>query len=79
MARTDGEKQISPIASMVMAILIGAALAYLGLMLVSFGFYALGEDETFIGLGSLVLGGIFVVGVLAVVVSQVRAWSRSRR
>lgn len=80
MARTDGEqKQISPIASMVMAILIGAALAYLGVTLLTFGFYALGEGETFIGLGSVVLGGVFVAGVLAVVVSQLRAWLRVRR
>lgn len=80
MARTDGEKkQISPIASLVMAILIGAALTYLGVMLVIFGGYALGEGETFIGLASLALGGVFVAGVAVVVVSQLRAWMRGRR
>ena len=80
MARTDGEKkQISPIASLVMAVLIGAAVGYLGVMLMIFGGYALGEGETFIGLAALVLGGVFVAGVAAVVVSQLRAWMRDRR
>lgn len=80
MARTDGEKkQISPVASTVMAALLAAGLVYLGVMLAGFGIYAIGEGETFIGVAAAALGGVFVVGVLAVVVSQARAWTRSRR
>lgn len=80
MAHTDGEnKQISPVASAVMVVLLAGALTYFGAMLLSFGLYALGEGETLVGTASLVLGGAFVAGVLALVISQARAWLRSRK
>ncbi len=79
-ARTEGEKKpISPVASTVMAVLLTGGLAYLGATLLSFGGYALGEGETFIGLIAVVLGGVLLAGVLAIVVSQARAWLRGRR
>lgn len=80
MARTDKErKQISSTTSLVMTVLVALAVGYLGVTLLSFGTYALGEGETIIGIAALVLGGVFVAAVLAVVVSQVRAWLRARR
>jgi hypothetical protein len=76
--RADGEKkQISTTASMIMTIAIGAVVAYLGFSLVRFGLYALGEGESFIGVATLVIGGVLLAGVLAVVVSQLRAWMRT--
>lgn len=80
MARADGEKkQISTTASTIVTIAVGAVAAYLGFSLVRFGVYALGEGETFIGLSTIVVGLVFLAGVLAVVVSQVRAWSSRRK
>lgn len=75
MARADGEKkQISTTASTIVTIAIGAVVAYLGFSLIRFGAYALGEGETFIGISTLVVGGVFIGGVVAVIVSQLRAW-----
>lgn len=80
MAGADKErKQISSTTSLVMTVLVALAVGYLGVTMLSFGTYALGEGETFIGIAALVLGGVFVAAVLAVVVSQVRAWLRARR
>jgi hypothetical protein len=74
-ARADGEKkQISTTASTIVTIAIGAVVAYLGFSLIRFGAYALGEGETFIGISTLVVGGVLIGGVVAVIVSQLRAW-----
>jgi hypothetical protein len=79
-ARADGEsKQISTTASLIMTIAIGLAVGYLGVTMVRFGLYAFGQGETFIGIASTVVGALFVAGVLAVVISQLLAWSRARR
>ncbi len=80
MARADGEnRQISTTASTIVTVAVGAAAAYLGFSLVRFGAYALGAGETFIGLSSLAVGGLFLAAVVAVVVSQLRAWARRRK
>jgi hypothetical protein len=74
-ARADGEKkQISTTASTIVTIAIGAVVAYLGFSLIRFGAYALGEGETFIGISTLVVGGVLIGGVVTVIVSQLRAW-----
>jgi predicted exporter len=79
-ARADGErKQISTTASTIVTIAIGLAVGYLGVTMVRFGLYALGEGEALIGMGSTAVGAVFVAAVLAVLVSQLRAWSRARR
>jgi predicted exporter len=79
-ARADGEsKQISTTASVIMTIAIGVAAGYLGVTMLRFGLYALGKDETLIGVGSIVVGGVLLAGVLTVLVSQARAWLRARR
>lgn len=80
MARADGEKkQISTTASTIVTIAIGAVVAYLGFSLIRFGAYALGEGETFIGISTLVVGGVFIAGVVSVIVSQFRAWLSGRK
>lgn len=80
MARADGEKkQISTTASTIVTIAIGAVVAYLGFSLIRFGAYALGEGETFIGISTLVVGGVLIGGVVTVIVSQLRAWLRGRK
>lgn len=66
-------------ASTVMAIAIGVVAAYVGYRLARFGVYALGKGEPFLGVAALGLGAVFLGAVLAVVVSQVRAWWRARR
>ncbi|HLN75474.1 MAG TPA: hypothetical protein VK204_00435 [Nocardioidaceae bacterium] len=69
-------KQISTAVAVIMLIVIGAAVVYLGVTLILFGVYALGEDSTLIGLATLVLGVIFVAGPVVVLASQVRAMLR---
>lgn len=79
MARADGEnRQVGTTASMIMVIAVGAVVAYLGFTMVRFGLYAFGEGEALIAVGSLAIGAVFLAGVTAVVVSQVRAWLRGR-
>jgi hypothetical protein len=79
-ARADGEKkQISTTASTIVTIAIGAVVAYLGFSLIRFGAYALGEGETFIGISTLVVGGVLIGGVVTVIVSQLRAWLSGRK
>lgn len=80
MARADGEKkQISTTASTIVTIAIGAVVAYLGFSLIRFGAYALGEGETFIGISTLVVGGVLIGAVVTVIVSQLRAWLSGRK
>jgi hypothetical protein len=73
------KKPISTTASTVVTVVVGAVMVYLGVTLVRFGFYALGEDEPLLGVGAVVLGALFVAGPAAVIVSQVRATLRRRR
>jgi len=79
-ARGGGDKKpISTTASTVMVVVIGLAMAYLGIALLRFGAYALGEGETLVGLAALVIGLLFVAGPVAVAFGQVRAVLRGRR
>lgn len=66
-------KQISSTASVVMLVLIGAAVLFLGITFLRFSWYALGRDSLFLGIATLVLGIVFVAGPLVVIVSQARA------
>lgn len=72
------QRRIGTGVAVVVAVALGLALLYLGVNMVRFGAFALGEGETFIGLASLLLGAVFVVGPLIVLGSQVRAMSRRR-
>ncbi len=79
MGEGNGErKQVSSTTAVIMLVVVGAALFYLGVTLVLFGFYALGEDSTLIGIATLVLGVVFVAGPVVVIISQVRAMLRRR-
>lgn len=71
-------RRISSAAAVVIAVGIGAAMAYLGFRLASFGAYAFSEGEPLLGVLAMVLG-IALIGVpVVVLVSQVRAMFQRR-
>ena len=64
--------------AVVVAVGVGAAMAYLGFLLASFGVYAVSEGETLLGVLAILLGVALVSAPAAVLVSQVRAMFRRR-
>ena len=64
--------------AVVVAVGVGAAMAYLGFLLASFGVYAFSEGETLLGVLAILLGVALVSAPVAVLVSQVRAMFRRR-
>ena len=70
----DGErKEVSPKASLVMAVLLGAAVGYLGVSLILLAFRLFDAGDTMVGVLSLLFGLVLVAGVLTVIGSQARA------
>ncbi len=70
----DGErKEISPKASLVMAVLLGVVVGYLGVALIMLALDLFGAGDTLVGVLALSFGLVLVGGVLAVVGSQARA------
>lgn len=70
----DGErKEVSPKASLVMAVLLGAVVGYLGGALIMLALDLFGAGDTLVGVLALIFGLVLVGGVLAVVGSQARA------
>ena len=55
------------------------ALAFVAVCIAILGAYALGEGETFIGISTLVVGGVLIGAVVTVIVSQLRAWLSGRK
>ncbi|GAB2753074.1 hypothetical protein [Nocardioides pakistanensis] len=74
----EARRRIGTGVAAVVAVVLGAALLYLGITMVRFGIYAIDEGETFIGVASLVLGTALGAVPVAVLVSQVRAMLRRR-
>lgn len=66
-------KEVSPKASLVMAVLLGVVVGYLGVALVMLALDLFGAGDTLVGVLALVFGLALVAGVLAVIVSQARA------
>ena len=64
--------------AVVVAVGVGAAMAYLGFLLASFGVYAFSEGETLLGVLAIILGVVLFSAPVAVLVSQVRAMFRRR-
>lgn len=79
MGKADGEqRRISKVAAVIITVGLGVVLVYLGLGLVSFGYYAFSQDELLIGVLSLLFGGALVSVPVAIGVSQLRAALRRR-
>jgi hypothetical protein len=57
----------------VVAVAIGAAMAYLGFLLVGVGAHALDEGNVLLGLAALLVGVVLVGLPVAVLVSQLRS------
>jgi hypothetical protein len=76
--RTDGDRRISSVAATVIAVGLGIAVAWFGLLLLRFGLYALDEGEWAIGVLAVLLGGALLIGPLVVLLGQVVAWLRRR-
>lgn len=78
MTRTDQERRISGVAAAIIAVGLGVTVAWFGYLLLRFGLYALDEGETAIGVLAVLLGGVLVLGPVAVLLGQVVAWLRRR-
>jgi biotin transporter BioY len=76
---SDEKRQISTVAAVIVAVAIGAAMAYFGFRLASFGVYAFSEDELLLGVLAFVAGCVLIGLPVAVLTSQVVALLRRRR
>jgi len=76
---SDEKRQISTVAAVVVAVAIGAAMAYLGFRLASFGVYAISEAELLLGVLAFVAGAVLIGIPVAVLTSQVVAMLRRGR
>jgi len=76
---SEEKRRISTLAAVIVAVAIGAALAYLGFRLASFGVYAFSEDELLLGVLTFVAGSVLIGIPVAVLTSQVVALLRRRR
>ena len=76
---SDEKRQISTVAAVIVAVVIGAAMAYLGFRLASFGVYAFSENEFLLGVLAFVAGSVLIGIPVAVLTSQVVALLRRGR
>jgi hypothetical protein len=76
--RSDGERRINSVAATVIAVGLGVAVAWFGILLLRFGLYALDESEPAIGVLAVLLGAALVIGPVVVLVGQIVAWLRRR-
>lgn len=65
-------------AATIIAVGLGVTVIWFGYLLLRFGFYALDEGESAVGILAVLLGGVLVLGPVAILVGQVVAWLRRR-